>query len=70
MKKNVFISLFVAITLALVVVSITLANCLHANYTLRKVVKSQAAYILSIENDTPYQQANDTYCARIVKPSK
>lgn len=70
MKKSIFISVFVAVSLALVVVSITLANCLHANYTLRKVVKSQANYILSLENNTPYQQANTTYSARIITPNK
>jgi hypothetical protein len=42
MKKNIFVALFAVVCVALVVVSVTLVNCLRANVMLRKTVIAQA----------------------------
>lgn len=77
MKKNIFISVFVAISLALVVVSITLANCLHANKLLRAKLLNSNNIITEYENRydnlDSVKSVTDTYgmySARIVKPNK
>ena len=42
MKKNIFVALFAVVCVALVMVSVTLVNCLRANVMLRKTVIAQA----------------------------
>ena len=42
MKKNIFVTLFIVVCVALCVVSITLYNCHRANVMLRKTVIVQA----------------------------
>ena len=48
MKKNIFVTLFIVVCVALCVVSITLYNCHRANVMLRKTVISQANEILEL----------------------
>ncbi|MEH2831218.1 hypothetical protein V7T06_10305 [Segatella copri] len=48
MKKNIFVALFAVVCVALVMVSVTLVNCLRANVMLRKTVISQANEILEL----------------------
>ena len=48
MKKNIFVSLFAVVCVALVIVSVTLVNCHRANVMLRKTVISQANEILEL----------------------
>lgn len=42
MKKNIFVTLFAVVCVALCVVSVTLVNCHRANVMLRKTVIAQA----------------------------
>ena len=42
MKKNIFVTLFIVVCVALFVVSINLYNCHRANVMLRKTVIAQA----------------------------
>lgn len=48
MKKNIFVALFAVVCVALVMVSVTLVNCLRANVMLRKTVLAQANEILEL----------------------
>lgn len=51
MKKNIFVTLFIVVCVALFVVSITLFNCYRANVSLRKTVIAQANEILELGNN-------------------
>lgn len=48
MKKNIFVTLFAVVCVALCVVSVTLYNCHRANVKLRKTVLAQANEILEL----------------------
>ena len=48
MKKNIFVALFAVVSVALVMVSVTLVNCHRANVMLRHTVLSQANEILKL----------------------
>lgn len=48
MKKNIFVALFAAVCVSLVIVSVTLVNCHRANVILRKTVLAQTNEILEL----------------------
>lgn len=60
MKKNIFVTLFAVVCVALVMVSVTLVNCHRANVMLRKTVINQANEISELGNN-PHTESTIMY---------